>query len=204
MKRKCAIFDLDGVIHNTRQTLTKIYESIFSKYQVPVRITDELLRSSPNVVLKQLDNDAMKKFNREYNTLLTNPILYDDVIKVIVECHRKNFILALITSQPKSRTEKVLKSIVIHFDKIYTWQDTMGKRFHAHCRIISEILDKFKISKRDAFYVTDSPDDIKAANSVGIKSVWVSWGLFSELEIVAYEPGYIVSKTEELNHILIT
>lgn len=69
-------------------------------------------------------------------------------------------------------------------------------------RMLIEILEHLQLQPTDAIMVGDTSYDLQMAQSIGMPSVGVSWGVHREDVLARYNPLAIVSSSDELRDLL--
>jgi len=68
---------------------------------------------------------------------------------------------------------------------------------------IAELIDSHNLKLEETIFVGDSANEVRAGKSVGIKTLSVTWGLYSEEKLKLSEPDYLVHNIKELEEILL-
>ena len=67
----------------------------------------------------------------------------------------------------------------------------------------NKFLRKYKISKEQCIFITDTLGDILESNKVGIPSIGVSWGYHNKETLKKGSPIFIADTIEELSNFLL-
>jgi phosphoglycolate phosphatase-like HAD superfamily hydrolase len=67
---------------------------------------------------------------------------------------------------------------------------------------ITLFLEKFNLPKVNVLMVGDSPADIKASRSAGVKVASVIWDAYAKKEVIKLNPDYLFNSVEELKDFL--
>jgi HAD superfamily hydrolase (TIGR01509 family) len=68
---------------------------------------------------------------------------------------------------------------------------------------IGELMRAHSLKPEDTIFVGDSANEVKAGKSVGIKTLSVTWGLYSEEKLKLSEPNYLVNNIKDLEKVLL-
>ena len=161
-KKKLIIFDLDGVLMNSKKNMKTAWNSTNKKYKLNVKFSDYFKHIGKpfSSILKSLDIfSKIKLIEREYSKVSIknfNKIkLFKNVKKVLNLLRKKNNIItAIVTSKDYNRTKKILKFFKLKVDYVQCPQK--GLRGKPHPDQIIKVVQKYKISKRNCFYVGDT------------------------------------------------
>ena len=197
--KKLLIFDFDGVLEDTFdwnfEVAKKRYEGINKEdyrswfngniYEHPT-----VLEAGPMNVKKYFDiyrkGFVGKKLKKE--------------LRRLIEDLNKKYNLVIISSISEDIIFPYLKrSNALHFFKdVWGCQTEMSK-----IKKFNRFLNKYKISKKDCLFITDTLGDIIESNKVGIKSVGVTWGYHTKENLSKGNPFFIAENFDELRHFLL-
>ena len=199
MKRwKLLIFDFDGVLEDTFDLNYKIAKKRYKG------ITKEKYRTWFNgniyehpVVLERVPMNV-KDFFREYKKGFVGKKLKPKFRKLLAELNEK-YTLVIISSIDEDIILPYLKrSKSIHFFKdIWGYKTEMSK-----IKKFKRFLKKYKISKKECLFITDTLGDIMESNKVGIPSLGVSLGYHSKKTLLEGKPVFVADSVEELKDFL--
>lgn len=185
-KKKIFIFDLDGVIIDSKKNMKKSWLVVRKKFLITKTFKDyeEFIGLKFLKILKKLKiNKDTKKIEKEYKlqsiknislvTLKPNTKTFLNYLK------KKGKKIALLTSKDTTRTKMFLKKFNLRFDKICT----PNKYFPGkpHPRQINSIIKRFRLKKRNAVYIGDMKSDFLTAKNGKIDFIFVSTGFTRDM-----------------------
>lgn len=209
LKRKTFLFDLDGVLYDSRDFMEKIYIDIVKTIKKEVIENDiEMIKrninNAPTYVLKSVGIDPVKG-NNLYKTMyldyakkgITFFMGIENVIKTLKE---KQYAIGIVTSQPLSRYKAIISSANFKdlIDVAVTWNDVPRKQQKPHPAGINLALNNLNVDTSNAIYIGDDPKDIEAAKNANIKSAAALWGSSTPDLLLDAEPDYKLEKPEEI------
>ena len=181
MNKKLIIFDVDGVLFNSKKNMNYSWKKVKSVHKVKPNFKNyfKLVGLPFNKILFKLDikknlKEIEKTYRNESLRLLRKNILYPGVKKTLRRLKIK-YKLAIVTSKDKTRTKKLLKEFNLKFKVIVSPSNNLkGKPYP------DQILKALKLSriknKRNAVYVGDTKIDYMAAKNSGINYVHAQYG----------------------------
>lgn len=214
---KCAIFDLDGTLCDTINTIAyfgnkaltgkgfKAYETEKYKYMVG--------DGAKILVTRMLENqNAYTKENFEavfsyYNELYDNDFLYltkpfSKIPELLSFMKEKNMKVGAVSNKPHFATVSVLENI---FEKGLL-DDYVGKRDNVPLKpdpySVNEMLEKWKISPNECIYIGDTGVDMKTGKNAGAFTIGVLWGFREKEELLENGADLIVESPDEIEKIL--
>jgi len=208
MRQPLVIFDFDGTIANTLDSIIAIMNKLSNEFGFrPIREEDrEYLRGKrPREILKHLGISMFKlpfvvrKARREINSHieLLHPSV--DLLPVLKLLKKNNCKLGIVTTNIEENVMKFLHSNNLdQFDIFYTTRKVFGKD-----RTISRILKDMKLEKSDVYYVGDEVRDVEAGKKAGVQTVAVSWGYNTREALSKEHPSFVIDSPEELGKIIL-
>lgn len=181
-KNKLIIFDLDGVLIDSKNNMKSAWNYTKKKYKLNASFNEyfEHIGKPFNSILRSLNIlDKNKLIEKEYSKASIknfNKIkLYKGVKKVLNLLKRnKKITTAIVTSKNHNRTKKILKLFKLKVDYIQCPQK--GLRGKPYPDQILRVIKKFKAHKKNCFYVGDTIFDKDSALRSKINFVFAKYG----------------------------
>jgi len=191
-QRDLIIFDIDGVLVDTRNSyriaIKEIYKHFsgkdisFEEIQQAKNLgglnndwdlTEFLLENSDVYILKNL---IIHKFQELYWGNNGNGLILNEEILIspeIIKNLSKEYDLAIFTGRPKQEAEFILKrwNLQDYFCPVICMEDLSDGRHKPEPDGIFKIIDI--VSPDNAYYLGDTPDDMISAKKAGIKAIGV-------------------------------
>lgn len=200
---KTILFDFDGTVADTMETIGKILNNLSTKYgyqQLTVEeqnamrdYTIQEIFKKTNVPFYKLPfmvHDVKKELNKYIGSLKPVPGMKE----VLKELKKREYTLAIITSNDKRNVHVFLDNNNLHyFDAIHTGTALLGK-----ARVIQGFLKKKHIPLEQAIYIGDEIRDIVATKKIGIPIISCTWGLNSKKGLQKFNPDFIVDTPKEI------
>ena len=209
MKHKVVIFDFDGTIANTLDSIIDIMNNLSDEFGFrKIREEDiQYLRGeNPREILKYLGISLFKlpfvirKARREINShiaLLSPSVELLPLMRLLKE---NNCQIGIVTTNIEENVRKFLHANNLdQFDFFYTAKKVFGKD-----RAISKILKDMNLEKSQVYFVGDEVRDIEAGQKAGIKTVAVSWGYNTKDALAKEHPDYLIDSPMELENIVLS
>ncbi len=204
MSVKVMIFDFDGTLVDTFETLLKIVERLADEFGYPAPTAEKIehLKNLPSrQIIKNVDVDLIKipsllrRVKLELNKEISNIQLISGMQPALIELKHQGIQLGIITSNSKENVLAVLQKHHLEncFDFIYGETSIFGKH-----QTINKVLKQIKIPHDEIIYVGDETRDIVAAKKSKIKAIAVSWGFNSKQALQAQNPDFLIDRPESL------
>lgn len=199
-KKKLIIFDLDGVLINSRlnmrlawQYTAKInklknkFNEYFKHIGLPFfKILEEMgIEKNFEKIKKDYDKGSIRNIKKIRS--------FPNVPETISYLREHNKKLAIFTSKDEKRTKIFLKKINLKFDHIECGKKSIkGKPFPDQ---IKRILKKLKFSKKQSVYIGDMYHDYLSAKNAKIDFIFAKYG-YGGLRII--EIKRFINKFDDL------
>ena len=181
IKKKIILFDLDGVLINSKQNMLKSWKKVQKKHSLDVKF----IKYFKNIgipfrdILKKLKiykniKEIEKTYKQESLNNLNDIKIFAGVINFLKYLKKKKIKIGIVTSKDKERTLKIIKKLKVDFNIIVCPSKNLrGKPYPDQ---INKALNKFSDNKKYICYVGDTKVDSIAAKKAGIDFVFASYG----------------------------
>ena len=182
-KVKLIIFDFDGVIIDSkknmeiswrdvqRKTGSKIkFNKYFNKIGIPFFkiLTKINFDKEFKYAKKVYDDTSIKNINK---------IKLFPKVKYVLNKLSKKYIVVLITSKSRSRTQVILKKFKLKFEYIFCPEDKFKSKPSPEA--IKYLEKKYKLEKNEIIVVGDSLADKNLAQNAKVKFIFANYGYFN-------------------------
>jgi len=204
------IFDFDGTIANT---LPYTFRNLFEL------LKEEKVNINEQKMIKDVRSKNFQELMKEWKISwvrlpfilgkikqiqkdLFNEIekikFFPGIKKLLVELKRKNYILAILSSNLDNNIIKFLKlNNLDYFDYIHCGSEILGKSV-----AISNFIKENGWKKEESIYVGDELRDLEACQKSGVKMIGVSWGLNTTEILKKRGADFIASKPSKILKII--
>jgi len=179
-KKRLIIFDLDGVIVDSKKNMNIAWNDTSKKFQLNISFQKyfEFLGLSFNKILKSLGlKKNFKSIANHYSKISLknfNKIkLYKGVKNTLNYLKKENYV-CIVTSKDKFRTKKLIKYFNLEFDYLSCPEKKLRPKPWPDQ--ILKCINKFNIKKKDIFYIGDTYFDFLSAKRAGISFIYAKYG----------------------------
>jgi phosphoglycolate phosphatase len=175
------IFDLDGVLFDTKRNMQKAWSFVNYKYSLNVSFSKyfknigrpfkEILKI---INIKSNLKEVEKDFFYYSKVNLPKVKMYSNVQPTLEKLKNKNIKMSIVTSKKFSNAKILLNKTKIHFNSINC--PTNSKPGKPNPYLINRAIRLSKISKKLSCYVGDMDVDFKAAKNSKIDYIHASYG----------------------------
>ena len=209
---KLCIFDMDGTVVNTINTISYFANNALKKYNLPTIETDRykiLVGNGAKVLVERMMREVnapdekfesvYKYYNETYDNdfmYLTEP--YEGIIEMLASLRKNGIRTAILSNKPDVTAKKVSDKLFGNnlIDLCYGARD--GKALKPDPESVFEIIDLFGVKKDECLYIGDTATDITTAKNAGLYSIGVLWGFRDENELAGAGADIIVKSPEEI------
>ena len=210
---KACIFDLDGTLTDTLESLTYSVNETLKEMELSP-ITDKecesfvgngakvlmecSLRAAGEENLDRL-NEAMERYGRIFDANCTYHVTsYDGIEEMLGRLKESGIRLGVLSNKAHQQTVKVVREIFGEdiFDCVQGQQETVARK--PDPAGVFRLMEKMQVTEEECLYVGDSEVDIRTGRNAGVKTVSVTWGFRTREELEAAEAGTIIDIPGEL------
>ena len=210
---KACIFDLDGTLTNTLESLTYSVNETLKEMGLRT-ISSEQCRqfvgNGARCLMKralQVSGDenagrleeGMKVYGRIFGANCTYHVTpYEGIPEMLDELKKRGMKLGVLSNKPHGQTVDVAEKIFGSgmFDEIQGQSESLARK--PDPAGVFYLLEKMQISKEECLYIGDSEVDIATGSAAGVKSVGVSWGFRSRETLKEAGAQIIIDVPQEL------
>ena len=202
------IFDFDGTIADTLDTIVTITNRLAAHYNYPQTTperlkylrtlsTGELLAQS-HVPLFQVPF-LMRRVRRELRHNLETIQTFQHLSEVLLELAGDGHTIMIASSNAPSTINLFLNRHGLSdvFSDVYGNIGLLGK-----ARSLRRIMRRHRLISEEILYVGDETRDIEAARCQGLAVAAVSWGFSDRTALEAQGPTFLVDTPEELYQVV--
>lgn len=210
---KACIFDLDGTLTNTLESLAYSVKATLREMNLPEITEDECrrfvgngarvlmecsLRVSGEENLKRLD-EGMEIYGRIFDANCTYHVTpYEGINLMLKALKEKGIKLAVLSNKPHQQTVKVVREIFgeDEFDYAQGQREDIARK--PDPAGVYYLMEQMQVTKEECLYVGDSEVDIQTGHNAGVKTISVAWGFRDQETLAAAGADVIIGSPEEL------
>lgn len=189
--KKVILFDLDGVLINSKKNmeiswkkvnkefnLNKSFDEYFQHIGRPFK---SILRK---IKIKKVSYDKIYFYYNKVSNKNINKITIYKNVKSVLSKLKKKYLLGVVTSKDRYRTNKVLKKFKLKFNTV----ECPSKKFKGKPSpsLILKSLNKLKASPKNCIYIGDMPVDYMAAKKAKVNFVFSKYGYYKKKNKYSY------------------
>lgn len=211
---KACIFDLDGTLTDTLESLTYSVVETLKEMGMPPITSDECRRFVGNgarvLIEKSLKaaggetaagrlDEGMEIYGRIFDANCTYHVTpYEGVEEMLRGLKEKGIRLGVLSNKPHRQTVKVVREIFGEnvFDFAQGQQEQVPRK--PDPAGVLRLLEEMLVTRDECLYVGDSEVDIQTGRNAGVRTISVTWGFRTREVLVAAGAGTIIDRPEEL------
>lgn len=179
--KKLVLFDLDGVIINSKSNMEYAWKSVQDTFDISTPFTDyfkNIGRPFLEIMEKLGYSENGKEIEWVYKSTSLKKLdeieFYDGVSNVLKDLFENDYKLGIVTSKDKERTNIILEKLGISFSVIRTPDNICrGKPSPDHLLLAMALTNTDPVN---TIYIGDMDVDYLAAKSAGVDYIHAMWG----------------------------
>ena len=210
---KACVFDLDGTLTDTLESLTYSVNETMKELGLP-EITsgqcrefvgngakvliEKTLRAAGDENLTRFE-EAFAAYQRIFDKYCTYHVApYPGITEMLEDMKKQGMKLGVLSNKPDRQAVHVVEEIfgANVFDHIQGQKDGIPRKPDPAALLY--IADEFGVESTETLYIGDSEVDGATGNAAGMDTVLVSWGFRSRSVLEAAKPRFIVDTTDEI------
>ncbi len=210
---KACIFDLDGTLTNTLESMTysvnltlkEMGLSQITKDQCRMFVgngarvlIEESLKVSWYPKASRIE-EGMKIYGRIFDQNCTYHVtLYEGIPEMLKALKDRGIHLAVLSNKPDRQTVKVVKEIF--GDNIFDYAQGQkdGIRRKPEPDGVWYLMEQMQVSKEECLYIGDSEVDAATGKNAGLKTIGVLWGFRDRKTLETAGADHLIERPEEL------
>lgn len=210
---KACIFDLDGTLTNTLESMTysvnltlkEMGLSQITKDQCRMFVgngarvlIEESLKVSGDPKASRIE-EGMKIYGRIFDQNCTYHVTpYEGIPEMLKALKDRGIHLAVLSNKPDRQTVKVVKEIF--GDNIFDYAQGQkdGIRRKPAPDGVWYLMEQMLVSKEECLYIGDSEVDAATGKNAGLKTIGVLWGFRDRKTLETAGADHLIERPEEL------
>lgn len=210
---KACIFDLDGTLTNTLESMTysvnltlkEMGLSQITKDQCRMFVgngarvlIEESLKVSGDPKASRIE-EGMKIYGRIFDQNCTYHVTpYEGIPEMLKALKDRGIHLAVLSNKPDRQTVKVVKEIF--GDNIFDYAQGQkdGIRRKPTPDGVWYLMEQMQVSKEECLYIGDSEVDAATGKNAGLKTIGVLWGFRDRKTLETAGADHLIERPEEL------
>lgn len=207
MMIKLCVFDLDGTVANTLDSIAHFANHALKKYgfkEFPTESYRYFVGDGADALIRRITEQSggsqndYENIKNEYMTTYNNNCTYltkcyDGILDMLAALKAMNIKNIILSNKPQIQAENVSKSLFGDelIDGCFGGKE--GVPLKPDPTVLNEIIKNYGFEKSECLFIGDTKTDMMTAKNGGIKSVGVLWGFRNEAELKAHNADFIVS-----------
>jgi phosphoglycolate phosphatase-like HAD superfamily hydrolase len=212
MNIDCVIFDLDGTLVQSHETIYEAMCAALTDLNISYKISKDDFYNKIGHHFIDIFNDMdievtdfeefINIYKAHYFDFINSSKLYPNVENTLIFLNEKNVKTSLLTTKGQDQAEKIIK----HFQLEKHFNYIMGRRngidHKPSAEPLLKICSDLKLEPENSMIVGDTEMDIRCGKNAGAKTCAVTFGYRSFSDIQRENPDYIIDKLPEVKNIV--
>ncbi len=212
---KLCIFDMDGTLVNTIDTIAHFGNTALRKFGLEPIPTDDyklMVGNGSDVLVQRMlakhgrTMDEYKELHPYYVKTYDNDFMYltapyDGIVDMLSVVKKQGINTAVLSNKDDSTAKKVSDRLFEGGLIDLCVGARVGVPLKPEPDAVFEIMKHFDVSKEECLYIGDTATDIRTAKNAGLYSIGVLWGFRDEAELKSAGADIIISNPMEIAEI---
>lgn len=213
MKYRTLIFDFDGTLADTRESIVKTMKFVAHRYDIHT-VDEKLIESLIGLPLKatfekaflldeSLIHEASLLYRTHYDEIALDTVsLFQGVKDTLLDFHQRGINLAVASSKGKVSLNKLLQKQNIYdlFSFVGGEEDAKNKKPAPD--MVYLIMDKCNYQANECLVVGDTIFDIEMGQRANVDTCGVSYGNNTREQLETQKPTFIIDRFTDLGEII--
>lgn len=215
---KACIFDLDGTVANTLNSIAYFANNALSKSGFPTIDTEKykiLVGDGAKVLVERMldtigvSRDYYDEVANEYNSkyhadflYLTEP--YEGIIDMLLNLREMGIKVAIFSNKPHATTVEVAKALFPEGSIDICYGAREGVKLKPDPQGAFKILDELGLKPEECLYIGDTGTDMMTGKGANLYTIGVLWGFRDKKELEENGANAIISHPAEIIDIVKT
>ena len=214
---KACIFDLDGTLTDTLESLAYSVKATLREMGLPEITTEQCRRfvgdGAKVLMERSLLAAGEKDLSRLEESLAVYRRIFDEnctyhvtpcegVPEMLYKLKEQGVKLAVLSNKPHCQAVKVVHAI--YGEKLFDW--VQGQKDEIPRKPdpagVFYVAKKLGVDYKECLYVGDSEVDVVTGKNAGVKTIAVTWGFRTKEELMIAGAQYMIDKAEKLQEYL--
>ncbi len=209
---KACIFDLDGTVANTLNSIAYFANNALSKSGFPTIDTEKykiLVGDGAKVLVERMldtigaSRDYYDEVANEYNSkyhadflYLTEP--YEGIVDMLLNLRKMGIKVAIFSNKPHATTVEVAKALFPEGSIDICYGAREGVKLKPDPQGAFEILEELGLKPEECLYIGDTGTDMMTGKGASLYTIGVLWGFRDRKELEENGANAIISHPAEI------
>lgn len=209
---KACIFDMDGTVANTINSISYFGNNALNKAGLPSIDTDtykKIVGNGAKVLVERMlqtvgaDNEYFEAVAHEYNTkydadflYLTEP--YEGIVDALAQLKEMGISITILSNKPHETALKVAAALFPEGTVDICYGGREGIALKPDPAGVFEIMKELGVKEDECLYIGDTATDMKTGKGAKLYTVGVLWGFRDRDELESGGADTIISHPSEL------
>ena len=214
---RCCIFDLDGTLLNTLNSLTYTTGLMLQHFGYPTAdeahirqfvgdgykmLVERALRWAGDQELTHYE-EGLRVYSEEFEKYCMYHVKpYDGITELLQHLKDQGIKTAVLSNKQNQQTVEIIETVFGkgYFDFVAGERPGIPKK--PDPAGVLQIMETLGENRSDCLYFGDTNTDMKTGLGAGLTTVGVTWGFRDRAELEAFHPQYIIDHPGEVLEIL--
>ncbi len=187
---KMVAFDLDGTIANTIPMCLEVFKKAVSPYTQRMLSEEEVVNTfglNESGMIQQIIPDdqkskiALQRYHQLYEEMhYMCEAPFAKIYELLEFLRQKDIILTLVTGKGAESCDITLQKFALnnYFKEVKTGSEKKPNK----ADLLSELMQKYKLSQDEIIYIGDTVSDVKACEKVDVCCLSAAWSPTAKIE----------------------
>jgi HAD superfamily hydrolase (TIGR01549 family) len=212
MKINLVVFDLDGTLISSHETIYKATHQALKEINIHTIMPEEIFYNMIGLHFEDIFREFgfavpdfehfLKIYKSIYFDYIDSSIVYPGVVELIVKLNERKINVGLLTTKGQDQAELILHHFSLYNNFDYVMGRRPGMTHKPSPEPLLKICSDLDVSVSNTLMIGDSEMDIQCGQNAGSKTCAVTYGYRTKTDLQKLSPDFLIDNILDVEYIV--